>query len=131
MPPPTAKRRVVVTGLGLVTPVGNTAADTWNAVLAGQSGAGPITLFDAEKFAVRFAHEVKDFNPPDYFDAHECRRTDRFTHFSVAAARMAIEDSGIDFAQCDRPRCGCVFGSGIGGILSMEEQYRRCLTGVR
>jgi len=118
---------VVVTGLGLVTPVGVGTEASWKAVVAGESGAGPIATIDASGFPVRFACEVKDFTPSDWMDAHESRRVDRFAHFAMASARMALEDSGADMARCDPWRCGCVYASGIGGIRAMEEQYNRYL----
>ena len=120
-----ARRRVVITGLGIVSPAGIGTEASWKAVVAGQSTAGPITLMDASGFPVRFACEVKGFVPSEWMDAHESRRVDRFAHFAMASARMALEDSGLDISQCDPWRCCCIYASGIGGIRSMEEQYTR------
>ena len=117
--------RVVITGAGLLTPVGNNVADTWAALLAGKSGAGPITHFEAtEDYDCRFAAEVKGFDPGNFMDRKEARRTDRFAQFAIAAASEAVECSGLAAAldQLDRDRIGVVIGSGIGGIGAFEEQ---------
>jgi 3-oxoacyl-[acyl-carrier-protein] synthase II len=121
------RRRVVVTGLGLLTPVGNDVAATWEALLAGRSGAGPITQFDAtEDYDCRFAAEVKDFRVEDYLERKEAKRMDRFTHFAMAASQQAVRQAGLE----DRPegvdfdRVGVLIGSGIGGISTFEEQAR-------
>ena len=119
--------RVVITGLGLLTPVGNDVQSSWEALLAGTSGAGPITQFDAnESFDVRFACEVKDFDPEQYMDRKEARRADRFAQFAVAVAHQAVRDSGLgdDLAPADSERVGVLIGSGIGGISTFEEQTR-------
>lgn len=119
--------RVVVTGVGLVTPVGNDVPSTWTALLEGRSGAGPITQFDAtEDFDVRFACEVKGFEPEQYLDRKEVRRTDRFAQFAVAVAQQAVEDAGLtdQFDRLNRDRIGVIIGSGIGGIRTFEEQAR-------
>lgn len=119
--------RVVVTGVGLITPVGNDVASTWTALLEGKSGAGPITQFEAtEDFDVRFACEVKGFEPEQYLDRKEVRRTDRFAQFAVAVAQQAVEDAGLTdhFDRIDRDRVGVIIGSGIGGIRTFEEQAR-------
>jgi len=109
-------RRVVITGLGAVTPVGNDVATMWQALIAGRSGVGPITLFDPTGFDTKFAAEVKDFNAEALFGRKEARRMDRFTQFAVAAAGEALTDSGLKITPENAPRIGCVFGSGIGGI---------------
>jgi len=117
-------KRVVVTGLGALTPVGNTAEETWNNLLAGTSGAGPITRFDASLFKTHFACEVKDFEPNDVLDRKEARRMDRFTQFGVVVANEAIANSGLDFEKEDLDRIGVIWGSGIGGIDTFFEQVK-------
>ena len=117
-------KRVVVTGLGALTPVGNTAEETWNNLLAGTPGAGPITRFDASLFKTHFACEVKDFQPNDLLDRKEARRMDRFTQFGVVVANEAITDSGLDFDKEDLDRIGVIWGSGIGGIDTFFEQVK-------
>ena len=117
-------KRVVVTGLGALTPVGNTAEKTWNNLIAGTSGAGPITRFDASLFKTHFACEVKDFQPNDLLDRKEARRMDRFTQFGVVVANEAIADSGLDFDKEDLDRIGVIWGSGIGGIDTFFEQVK-------
>ncbi|NIA25136.1 MAG: beta-ketoacyl-ACP synthase II [Gammaproteobacteria bacterium] len=116
-------RRVVVTGLGVISPIGNTVADYWSALLSGTSGVGPITLFDASQSPVRFAGEVKNFDPEEYMDRRTARRMDRFDQLFYAATTQALQDSGIDYS--DDPdagaRAGVVVGSGIGGLMSMQE----------
>ncbi len=119
-----SKRRVVVTGLGAITPVGNDVATTWRALLEGKSGAGPITKFDASNFAVRFACEVKDFDPYLYMDRKEAKRADSFTQYAVAAAVQAMRDAGLAEGSGYEPeRTGVIIGSGIGGLQTFEEQH--------
>jgi 3-oxoacyl-[acyl-carrier-protein] synthase II len=119
-----SKRRVVVTGLGAITPVGNDVATTWRALLEGKSGAGPITRFDASNFAVRFACEVKDFDPYLYMDRKEAKRADAFTQYAVAAAVQAMRDAGLAEGNgYDPDRTGVIIGSGIGGLQTFEEQH--------
>ena len=113
------RRRVVVTGLGMVTPLGNNAEDTWSALIAGKSGAGRITQFDPDGFPVDFACEVKDLDVTDYVDYKASRRMDRFTHLALAAARQAETDSGIDIAS-EPDRIGAAVATGIGGLKSFE-----------
>jgi len=117
-------KRVVVTGLGALTPVGNTAEETWNNLLAGVSGAGPITRFDSSLFKTHFACEVKDFNPNDLLDRKEARRMDRFTQFGVVVADEAIADSGLDLEKENLDRIGVIWGSGIGGIDTFFDQVK-------
>ena len=117
-------KRVVVTGLGALTPVGNTAEETWTNLLAGKSGAGPITRFDASLFKTHFACEVKDFVPNDLLDRKEARRMDRFTQFGMVVADEAIADSGLDFEKENPDRIGVIWGSGIGGIDTFFDQVR-------
>ena len=115
-------KRVVVTGLGAVTPVGNTPEETWNNLLAGKSGAAPITLFDASKFKTQFACEVKGFNSADYIDRKEARKMDRYAQLAMAAAVQAVGDSKMDLDNVDKNRIGVVFGVGIGGIKTFEDE---------
>jgi len=117
-------RRVVVTGLGLVTPLGNTVEDTWSSLLAGQSGAGPITRFDPARFSVRFACEVKGFDPLLYIDRKEAKRFDIFAQYALAAAHQAVTQAGLEGGAPDPNRTGVVFGSGIGGMQTYEDNCR-------
>lgn len=112
------KRRVVVTGLGAVTPLGNTAGEFWRRLIAGESGVGPITAFDASDFATRFAAEVKDFDADSLLGKREARRMDRFSQYGLVAAREAIEDAKLPDDQAFKNRVGAVLGTGIGGILT-------------
>ena len=114
------KRRVVVTGMGMLSPLGNTVADTWNAILAGKSGAAPITRFDASVMPTHFAAEVKNFDPSLAVDAKEARRFDVFILFAAEAARQAMLDSGLTITDALAPRAGCAIGAGIGGLLHIE-----------
>lgn len=116
-------RRVVVTGLGLVSPVGIGTEATWQSLLRGESGAGPIRQFDPEGYAVRIGCEVGDFDPDPWLDPKEARRFDRFVHFSVAASDMALEDSGLEIAGREAERVGVVIGSGIGGLPLIERTH--------
>jgi 3-oxoacyl-[acyl-carrier-protein] synthase II len=119
-----SKRRVVVTGLGAITPVGNDVAATWQSLLDGRSGAGPITKFDAAPFAVRFACEVKDFDPSAYMDRKDAKRADLFTQYAVATAVQAMRDAGLaDATSYDPDRLGVIVGSGIGGLKTFEDQH--------
>ena len=128
----TNRRRVVVTGLGLVSPVGNGVEESWSALVAGKSGIGPITLFDASTFPTRIAGEVKGFDPEKYMERKEVRRNDRFIHFAVAAGEMAFQDSGLDMAQEDPERVGAIIGSGLGGLATIEETHQTFMErGVR
>ncbi len=118
------KRRVVVTGLGCLTPVGNDVESTWQALLAGTSGGAPITHFDASHHKVRFACEVKGFDPAQYMDRKEIKRSDLYTQYAVAASSQAMQDAGLAGGTgYDPERCGVVIGSGIGGINTFEEQH--------
>ncbi len=122
-------RRVAVTGTGLVTPVGLDVPSTWAALLEGHSGAGPITHFDAADFTVRFACEVKNFQPAEYIDRKEVKRTDRYSQFALAASAEAMREAGFGdgLDGVDPERVGVVIGSGIGGISTFEEQHARLL----
>lgn len=115
-------KRVVVTGLGALTPVGNTVEETWNNLVNGKSGAGPITHFDASKFKTQFACEVKNFNVNDYIDRKEARKMDLYAQYAVAAAKQAVEDSGINIETEDLDRIGVIYGVGIGGIHTFETE---------
>ena len=117
-------KRVVVTGLGAITPLGNNVADTWAAMLNGESGAGPITHFDASLFKTQFACEVKGFDPLNYFEKKEVRKYDRYAQLGIAAAKEAIEDSGLDLETVDKNRVGVIFSAGIGGIVTFEQEVR-------
>ncbi len=110
----------MITGLGMVTPLGNDAATTWQRLLAGESGAGPITQFDPSDYFVRFACEVKDFDPTDYIERKQARRMDRFTHLVLGAARQAETDSGLDIAA-EPERVGAAIATGIGGLKSFQD----------
>ncbi|WKZ68171.1 MAG: beta-ketoacyl-ACP synthase II [Melioribacteraceae bacterium] len=122
-------RRVVITGLGVLTPIGNNVTEFWKALKAGVSGAGPITYFDASNFATQFACEVKGFDPEKYIDKKAAKRMDLFTQFALATAIMAMEDSELDLEKEDRERIGVVFGSGIGGMDTFENQTKAFFDG--
>ena len=111
------RRRVVVTGIGMVTPLGNDVETTWSALLAGASGAGPITQFDVGDFPVSFACEAKDFDPTEWVDYKASRRMDRFTHLALAAARQAEQSAGLEIAA-EPERVGAAVATGIGGLKS-------------
>ena len=115
-------KRVVVTGLGAITPLGNDVQTTWENALAGKSGAGPITHFDASLFKTQFACEVKDFNPADHFDRKEIRKYDRYSQLAIKAAKDAMEDSGLDLEKENLDRIGVIFSAGIGGIKTFEDE---------
>ena len=115
-------RRVVVTGLGALTPVGNSAPDTWQALVNGVSGIAPITSFDASLFKTQFAGEVKGFDPTTVMDRKEARKMDRYAQFSMCVATEALRDSGLDLDKEDRSRIGIIWGSGMGGLQSTEEE---------
>ena len=121
------KRRVVITGLGAVTPLGHNAEDTWQALLAGQSGAAKIQAFDTTGFDVNFACEVKNFKVEDYIPVAQARRLDRFAQFALVAAMQTVKDSGIDLTKCNPHRIGVIIGSGIGGFTEFEEQHSRLI----
>lgn len=123
----TNRRRVVVTGMGLVTSVGIGLKATWSALLENVSGVGPITLYDASRHKVKIAGEVKNFDPGNYIDAKAATRMDRFTQMACVAAAEAVKDSGLDFTKEDTARCGVLVGTGIGGITEIEEQKERLM----
>lgn len=117
-------KRVVVTGLGALTPIGNNTAETWESLQKGVSGAGPITQFDASKFKTQFACEVKGFDPLQYFDRKEVRKYDRYAQLSLVAATEAVTDSAMDLEKEDLNQIGVIFAAGIGGIRSFEDEVR-------
>ena len=115
-------KRVVVTGLGALTPVGNNVAETWENLVNGVSGAGPITHFDASKFKTQFACEVKNFKVNEYLDRKEARKMDLYTQYAIVAAKEAIEDSAMDLEKVDKNKIGVIYGVGIGGLNTLEEE---------
>lgn len=115
-------KRVVVTGLGALTPIGNTAEEYWDALLKGTSGAAPITQFDASKFKTHFACEVKGLNVTDFIDRKEARKMDPFTQYAVIASNEAVKDSGIDDESINHDRVGVIWGSGIGGLQTFQQE---------
>ena len=117
------RRRVVVTGLGVISPVGNDVPTAWGNVVAGKSGIGPITRFDAKDFRVRIAGEVRDFDVESYMPAKEARRMDTFIHYGIAASTEAIRDSGLEITDANREMIGCMIGSGIGGLPMIEDNH--------
>ena len=122
-------RRVVVTGMGALTPIGKNIDEFWNGLMEGKSGASLITKFDTEGFTTKFACQVLDFNVDDYLDKKESKRMDPYTHFAIAASKMALDDSKLDLEKVDRERFGVIFGSGIGGMATFETQTSNFLKG--
>ncbi|NKC13416.1 MAG: beta-ketoacyl-ACP synthase II [Gammaproteobacteria bacterium] len=123
------RRRIVVTGLGLVTPVGNTVADTWEAIKAGRSGIAPIDLFDVSNFPSRIGGTVKDFDKDTYLSAKDARKMDPFIHYGIASCIQAIEDSGVEISDENAARIGIAYGSGIGGLPGIERGHDSYLAG--
>lgn len=117
-------KRVVITGLGAISPLGKTAPETWEALKAGKSGAGSITLFDASKYKTHFACEVKDFNVNDYMDRKEARKLDRYAQFAMIAADECLVDSKLDLDTVDKTKVGVIIASGIGGLTTFEQEVR-------
>ena len=115
-------KRVVVTGLGALTPIGNNVEAYWNALIAGKSGSAPITYFDAEKFKTKFACELKNFDALDFFDRKEARKLDRFAQYAIVASDEAIKDSGIELNGIDKHRVGVIWGAGIGGLETFQDE---------
>jgi 3-oxoacyl-[acyl-carrier-protein] synthase II len=124
-----SKRRVVVTGMGIVSPVGNTLDTAWDSIVNGRSGIAPIDHFDASGFATRIAGQVRDFDPTRWIPGKDARKMDEFIHYGVAASIMALEDAGLQITAANAERVGAVIGSGIGGILGIEEQTEKYLAG--
>src|SRR5579859_7436819 len=121
-------KRVVITGIGLVTPVGIGTRESWGALLAGESGVGPITLFDCTTFRVRIAGEVKDWQPTRWIEKKKLKEMDRFMEFAVATAAMAISDAELTLSDAERWRAGCFIGNGVGGLFSLEKTKETLLT---
>ena len=117
------KRRVVVTGIGAVSPLGNNTETTWNNIKSGVSGVGPLTRLNADEYPAKVAAEVKDFNPEDFFDKKDARKMDRFTHYAVASSMMAVRDANLQITDENAHRIGVWIGSGIGGMETFENQY--------
>ena len=125
-------RRVVVTGLGIISPVGNDIASAWDSIVAGRSGIGPVTRFDASSFPTRIAGEVKGFDVATYMSPKEARHFDTFIHYGIAAGSQALRDSGIEVSEANADRIGVVIGSGIGGLPLIEETHAELASrGVR
>lgn len=122
-------RRVVITGLGALTPIGNNVPDFWNNMKAGKSGAAPITKFDTTKFKTSFACEIKGYNPADHFDVKEIRKYDPFSQYALVAVREAVADAGINFENLNRDRIGVIWGSGNGGIQTFQDQMKEYCAG--
>ncbi|TSJ45595.1 beta-ketoacyl-ACP synthase II [Fluviicola chungangensis] len=122
-------RRVVITGLGALTPIGNNVPDFWNNMKAGKSGAAPITKFDTSKFKTTFACEVKGYNPADHFDVKEIRKYDPFSQYALVSVREAVADAGINFEELNRDRIGVIWGSGNGGIQTFQDQMKEYCAG--
>ena len=119
-------RRVVVTGIGAITPLGNNVADTWNGIKNGKNGIAPITLFDTEKFKAKLGAEVKGFDPKEYLEVNDVLRTDRYAQFAVAAAQQAVDESGVE-GTVEPERFAVIFGTGIGGISTFETEHTKLL----
>jgi 3-oxoacyl-[acyl-carrier-protein] synthase II len=117
-------RRVVITGIGVLSPIGNNIAEFWESLVVGKSGAAPITYFNTEKYKTKFACELKNFDLFEHFDRKEAKRYDKFTQYALVAAQEAVKDSGIDAEGVDGDRVGVVFSSGIGGLKMIEEEYK-------
>ena len=122
-----SKRRVVVTGIGMVSPLGVGNEPTWQGLIEGRSGVGRITKFDPSAFVCQIAAEVKGFDPEQWMEKKEVKKSDTFIHYALAAAAMAVQDAGLDFAACDSERFGVIVGSGIGGLPLIEEMHSKML----
>src|ERR1043165_6397055 len=122
-------RRVVITGMGALTPIGNTLQEYWDGLINGVSGADKTTRFDASKFKTQFSCEVKNFDPINYFDRKEARKMDHFSQFGMIAAEEAYKDSGIDAEKIDRDRAGVIWGSGIGGLITFQDEVTSFVKG--
>lgn len=122
-------KRVVVTGLGALTPIGNNLQEYWDSLISGKSGSAPITYFDTSKFKTQFACELKNYNPEDYFDRKEVRRLDRFAQYAIVSSDEAIKDSGIDLTNVDKFRIGVIWGAGIGGLQTFQDEVQNFVEG--
>ena len=124
-----SKRRVVVTGLGMLSPLGNDVTSTWQAIKQGKSGIGPITCMDTTDFATKFAGEVKDFDVEAYIPKKETKKMDKFIQFGIAAGKQALADSGLEITEQNASRVGVTIGSGIGGLGLIEENHKKLNAG--
>ena len=124
-----SQRRVVVTGMGMVSPLGNDLASSWDGIVNGRSGIGPVTHFDASAYATRIAGEIRDFDPTAFLPPKDAKKMEPFIHYGLAAAFMALDDSGLEITEANAERVGAIIGSGIGGILGIEEQTAKYLEG--
>jgi len=124
-----SQRRVVVTGMGMISPLGNDLASSWDGIVNGRSGLGPITSFDASLFTTRIAGEIRGFDPTLYMSPKDVKKMDAFIHYGVAASLMAMEDSGLEVTEENAERIGAIIGAGIGGILGIEEQTAKYIEG--
>ncbi|MFY7743077.1 MAG: beta-ketoacyl synthase N-terminal-like domain-containing protein, partial [Flavobacterium sp.] len=124
-----ALKRVVVTGLGALTPIGNSIEEYWDALVNGKSGAAPITYYDTEKHKTKFACEVKNFNIENYIDRKEARRMDKFAQYAIAASEEAIKDAGITKDNVNKHRVGVIWGAGIGGLETFQEEVMSYASG--
>jgi 3-oxoacyl-[acyl-carrier-protein] synthase II len=122
-------KRVVVTGMGVVTPIGNDVTSFWQSLTQGKSGAAPITLFDASRYKTRFACEVKDFSAENFLDKKEARKMDRFCHFAIAASDEALKNTAVDLQTANKERIGVIWGSGIGGLQTFDEEMENYFSG--
>ncbi|MDR1074860.1 MAG: beta-ketoacyl-ACP synthase II [Xanthomonadaceae bacterium] len=124
-----SQRRVVITGMGMLTPLGNDLASTWDGVINGRSGIGPITTLDVSQFSTRIAGEVRGFDPTAFINPKDARKMDPFIHYGLAASFMALEDAGLEITGANAERTGAIIGSGIGGLLGIEEQTAKFIEG--
>ncbi len=124
-----SQRRVVVTGMGMISPLGNDLASSWDAIVNSKSGLGPITSFDASLFTTRIAGEIRNFDPTLYMSPKDVKKMDAFIHYGIAASLMAMEDSGLEVTEENAERIGAIIGAGIGGILGIEEQTAKYIEG--
>ncbi len=122
-------KRVVVTGLGALTPIGNNIQEFWDGLVNGKSGCAPITYFDTEKFKTKFACELKNYNPEDYFERKEARKLDHFAQYALIASDEAIHDAGLDLAEVDKFRVGVIWGAGIGGLQTFQDEVQNFVEG--
>ena len=121
------RTRIVITGMGAITPLGLSVAEFWDALLAGKSGIAPITLFDTTEYTTKIGGEVKGFDPEQYFEKKEIKKIDPFARFAIVAARQAVQQAAINLETVDRNRVGVIVGSGIGGMLSFEEEHTKLI----
>ncbi|WP_447730636.1 beta-ketoacyl-ACP synthase II [Pseudoxanthomonas suwonensis] len=124
-----SQRRVVITGMGMVSPLGNDLASSWDGIVNGRSGIGPVTHFDASAYATRIAGEIRDFDPTAFLPPKDAKKMEPFIHYGLAASFMALDDSGLEITEANAERVGAIIGSGIGGILGIEEQTAKYLEG--